>query len=146
MPSDTMNDGNRHATLMAPVVVPHATPHTSPKATADGKFHCHDCSATAVRPLHSASTEPTDRSMPAITSTNVMPTDITSSAGTSFAMAVKVSRLRKYSLEIAEADDEDEQRERQADGVLHATLGTPRCAANAAVSNASSVHSPRSNI
>lgn len=56
--------------------------------------------ALAVAAADSASTEPTDKSMPAMISTKVMPTAITSRAGISLAMATKVSPLKKYSLRL----------------------------------------------
>jgi hypothetical protein len=69
MPSETMNEGTRQATLIKPVTVPQRTPQTSPTAIAAGMFQPQDCMATALNPPASASTEPTERSMPPITRT-----------------------------------------------------------------------------
>src|SRR6218665_837502 len=116
MPSETMNEGRRHATAIVPVMVPHTTPlasatapamvpvmvpHTSPVASASaaaaGTVQPHCTIAAADMAAASAITEPTDRSMPAMISTKLMPTAITASAGISLAMVMKVSALQKYS-------------------------------------------------
>jgi hypothetical protein len=98
MPSDTMKLGRRQATETAPVTVPQTRPVASPSSAATGTESFHSRMAAAVTAALSASTEPTDRSMPAMISTKVMPTAITASAGISLAMETKVSRVRKYSL------------------------------------------------
>ena len=97
MPSETMKEGRRHATEIAPVMVPHTSPVSSASAAAAGTGQCHCRMAAAEVAADSAMTEPTDRSMPAMMSTNVMPTAITASAGISLAMVMKVSTLQKYS-------------------------------------------------
>ncbi len=98
MPSETMKLGRRHATDTAPVTVPHTSPVARPSAAATGTGSCHCRMAAAVTAALSASTEPTERSMPAMISTKVMPTAITASAGISLAIEMKVSRVKKYSL------------------------------------------------
>ena len=62
---------------------------------ASGSGRRHSTSAIASTAEPSASTEPTDRSMPPAISTSVSPTAITVSAGIWLASVVKVSRVRK---------------------------------------------------
>ena len=97
MPSDTMNEGSRHATEIMPVMVPHTRPVASASAAAAGTVQPHCRMAAAEVAAASAITEPTDKSMPAMMSTKVMPTAITARAGISLAMVMKVSALQKYS-------------------------------------------------
>ncbi|MNT00393.1 hypothetical protein D3C72_1348240 [compost metagenome] len=97
MPSDTMKLGNRQATDTAPVTAPHSRPVISPSRPAAQGPSPHTRMACAATAADSASTDPTDRSMPARISTKVMPTAITASAGISLAMVTKVSLLQKYS-------------------------------------------------
>jgi len=95
MPSETMKDGRRQATDTAPVTVPQIRPVASASSAAAGTLHFHCTMAAAEVAAASAMTEPTDRSMPAMISTKVMPTAITASAGISLAMVTKVSTLQK---------------------------------------------------
>ncbi len=90
----------RRATDTAPVMAPHSSPVTRPSAAAAGMLQCHCRMAAAVAAALKASTEPTDRSMPAMMSTKVMPIAITVSAGISLAMLTKVSVVRKYWLRL----------------------------------------------
>src|SRR6218665_45422 len=96
MPSETMNEGRRQATAMVPVMVPHTSPVASASAAAAGTVQPH-CTIAAADMAAGRITEPTDRSMPAMISTKLMPTAITASAGISLAMVMKVSALQKYS-------------------------------------------------
>src|SRR5580698_5144093 len=61
--------------------------------------HCHCTIATPRTPPLNARTDPTERSMPAIISTKVMPTAIKTDAGISFAMDVKVVTEKKCAVE-----------------------------------------------
>ena len=62
---------------------------------ASGSGRRHSTSAIASTAEPSASTEPTDRSMPPAIRTSVSPTAITVSAGIWLASVVNVSRVRK---------------------------------------------------
>ena len=93
-----MKLGSRQATDTAPVIVPHTRPVSKPSAPAAHTFMPHSMMACAATPADRASTEPTDKSMPAMINTNVIPTAMTASAGISLAILTKVSLLQKYSL------------------------------------------------
>ncbi len=95
-----MKLGSRQATDTAPVIAPQIRPVARPSSAASGTGRCHCRMAAAATAALSASTEPTERSMPAMISTKVMPTAITASAGISLAMVTKVSTVRKYSLRL----------------------------------------------
>ena len=95
MPKETINDGKRHATEISPVTAPQVSPTSKPNADAGKGPQCHTRMALAVAAADSASTEPTDKSMPAMINTNVMPMDITNRAGISLAIATKVALLQK---------------------------------------------------
>jgi hypothetical protein len=90
-PSDTMNDGIRQPTVTAPVSEPVTVATAMPLSAAGNGAHCHFSAATLTIDAASARTEPTDRSMPAMISTNVMPTDITTRSGIWFAIVLNVS-------------------------------------------------------
>ncbi|MDR8957512.1 hypothetical protein FEP76_06041 [Burkholderia multivorans] len=62
-----------------------------PISAAGSGPHCHFSAATLTIDAASASTEPTDRSIPAMISTNVIPTDITTRSGIWFAIVLNVS-------------------------------------------------------
>src|SRR5471032_2592488 len=98
MPSVTMNDGRRQATVTAPLIAPTTTPVSiaSSVAGSSDQFHC--SIAMPAMAAASAIVEPTDRSMPAMISTKVMPTAVTATAGMSLAIVTNVSLVKKYSL------------------------------------------------
>ena len=86
-----MNDGIRHATVMEPVMVPANAAAAMPSSAAGRTLQPQPSVATLTVDAASASTEPTDRSMPPIISTNVMPTARTIKSGIWLASVLKVS-------------------------------------------------------
>ena len=86
-----MNEGMRQPTVTAPVTHPVRVAPAMPSNAAGSAPQCHCNAATLVTAAPRASTEPTDRSMPAMISTNVMPTDITTRSGIWFAIVLNVS-------------------------------------------------------
>ncbi len=86
-----MNDGIRHATVTPPVTQPVSVAPAMPSSAEGSAGQCHCKAATLVSAAPSASTEPTDRSMPAMINTNVMPIDITTRSGIWLAIVLKVS-------------------------------------------------------
>jgi hypothetical protein len=95
MPTVTMNDGTAQRTVTKPLIRPAARPIDRHTTTASSTGRCQSTSAIASTAEPSASTEPTDRSMPPAISTSVNPTAITVSAGIWLASVVNVSRVRK---------------------------------------------------
>ena len=93
-----MNEGMRQPTEMRPVVAPHraATNMPSRAALHTGQPQC--TTASDSTEAASAITEPTDRSMPPMISTNVMPTAITTRVGMLFDRVLNVARVKKFSL------------------------------------------------
>ena len=98
MPSVTMNEGIPHPTVTRPLAAPATQPDTEASGTAATSGQPHAVSALPSTALLSASTEPTERSIPPMTSTNVIPIAITASAGIWFASVTRVTRVRKWSL------------------------------------------------
>jgi hypothetical protein len=98
MPSVTMNEGIPHPTVTRPFAAPATSPAPSASGTAAINGQPHPVSALPSSALLSASTDPTDRSIPPTTSTNVIPIAITTSAGIWFASVTSVTRVRKCSL------------------------------------------------
>lgn len=85
-----MNDGIRQATVIDPVTVP-ASAATAMPSNADGStLQPQPRIATLTVEAASASTEPTDRSMPPMISTKVMPTASTIRSGIWLARVLKV--------------------------------------------------------
>src|ERR1700744_5666688 len=93
-----MNDGIRQPTVIAPVNVPVSAAAATPSKAAGNGDQCHFSATTLTTDAPSASTEPTDRSMPAMISTNVMPTAITTRSGIWLAIVLNVSYVRKCEL------------------------------------------------
>src|ERR1700761_6467559 len=98
MPSVTMNDGNRQATVIAPLIAPTTTPTPIARTVAGSSDQCHCSIAMPATAAASAIVEPTDRSMPAMISTKVMPTAVTATAGVAVAIVTEVPGGRKDSL------------------------------------------------
>ncbi len=98
IPSVTMKGGSAHRTITSPLIRPQNMPAARHAATAAGKGNPrrsrHRPSTAPDRP----STEPTERSIPAVMSTKVMATAIRIAAGIWFAMAVKFVAVRKFGL------------------------------------------------
>src|SRR6201996_7717425 len=93
-----MNDGMRHATVTSPVTAPVSAAAATPSSAEGNAGQCHFSAATLTTDAPSASTEPTDKSMLAMISTKVIPTDITTRSGIWFAIVTKVSYVRKCEL------------------------------------------------
>ncbi|MNG03155.1 hypothetical protein D3C84_862220 [compost metagenome] len=86
-----MNDGIRHATVIEPVMVPARAAAAMPSNAAGTTFQPQPRIATLTVEAASANTEPTDRSMPPMISTKVMPTARTIRSGIWLARVLKVS-------------------------------------------------------
>src|ERR1700754_5144026 len=71
--SVTINGCSLKKWISAPIAAPNNAPNSSTSGTIAQIGQCHHCAATAHRMVVSATTEPTDRSMPPDTITNVMP-------------------------------------------------------------------------
>ncbi|MNM55793.1 hypothetical protein D3C81_669420 [compost metagenome] len=86
-----MNDGMRQATVTTPVILPASAAIAMP-STAEGSTPQPQPSiATLTVDAARASTEPTDRSMPPMISTNVMPTASTIRSGIWLARVLNVA-------------------------------------------------------
>src|ERR1035437_1612132 len=96
MPSVTINDGTPSRTLTSPFSVPAANPMPMQSATPAHKDHSQFTIATPSAAPHSPSTEPTDRSMPPMMSTSVMPAATTASVGMRLAIVPSVRAVRKF--------------------------------------------------
>ena len=81
MPSVTMNDGMLQCTLTNPLTSPATKPVATQISAAGASDHPQSVMAIPRTAAPSAITEPTERSMPAMISTNVMPTAITIRSG-----------------------------------------------------------------
>src|SRR5471032_270013 len=97
-PRDTMNDGMSHAKVMEPVIVPANAAQPMPSTAAGNTLQPQPRIATLTADAARAGTEPTDRSMPPMISTKVMPTANTIRSGIWLARVLKVSYERKWSL------------------------------------------------
>src|SRR5471030_1056860 len=97
-PKDTMNDGIRQATVIEPVMVPASAATAMPSNAAGKTLQPQPRIATLTAEAASASTEPTDRSIPPMINTNVMPTANTIKSGIWLARVLKVSYDRKWLL------------------------------------------------
>ncbi|MNR19017.1 hypothetical protein D3C85_1357810 [compost metagenome] len=86
-----MNDGMRQATVIDPVMVPASAAAAMPSNAAGRTLQPQPRIATLTVEAASASTEPTDRSMPPMISTKVMPTASTIRSGIWLAKVLKVS-------------------------------------------------------
>ena len=95
MPSVTTNDGSDQVTLTRPLIAPHAAPAASAASNAIGNGTCHFTMSVPSTAPDSASTEPTDRSIPPMTSTYVMPTAVSTVAGIWLAIVVNVFAEKK---------------------------------------------------
>ena len=82
-------------TVTPPFTSPAARPTASASPTAGPSPHPHCASATPRSAPLKASTDPTERSMPAMMRTNVIPTEITVRAGIWLASVAKVSGVKK---------------------------------------------------
>ncbi len=95
MPTVTMNDGTAQRTVTTPLIRPAPRPSATQSAIASGSGRRHSTSAIASTAEPSASTDPTERSMPPAISTSVKPTEMTVSAGIWLASVVNVRPVRK---------------------------------------------------
>ena len=77
--------------MIVPVTQPVKVAPAMPSKAEGSAGQCHCNAAMLVSAAPSASTEPTDRSMPAMISTNVMPIDITTRSGIWLAIVLNVS-------------------------------------------------------
>ncbi len=93
-----MNEGIRQPTEIKPVTMPHRLATNTPSTAAANKGQPQRTIAIDSTEAASAITEPTERSMPPMISTNVMPTAITTSVGMSLDKVVNVAAVRKFSL------------------------------------------------
>ncbi|MNZ78369.1 hypothetical protein D3C78_969380 [compost metagenome] len=85
-----MNDGIRQATVIEPVILPANAATPMPNKAAGSTLQPQPSIATLTADAARASTEPTDRSMPPIISTKVMPTASTIRSGIWLARVLKV--------------------------------------------------------
>src|ERR1035437_5160037 len=96
MPSVTMNDGTPSRTLTSPFSVPAANPMPMQSAAPAHNDHSQFTIATPSAAPQSPSTEPTERSMPPMMSTSVMPAATTASVGMRLAIVPSVREVRKF--------------------------------------------------
>src|SRR5450830_1729085 len=97
-PSETINEGIRQPTEIRPVMEPH-TAATSMPSRAELHTGQPQCTvASDSTEAAKAITEPTDKSMPPMIRTKVMPTAITTKVGISFDKVLRVARVKKFSL------------------------------------------------
>src|SRR4051794_20610790 len=93
-----MNDGTDHATVVNPLTNPHAAPTPSAANTPAQTGHPRPATRTPSTDPASASPNPTDRSTPPATITNVIPTATTVRSGTSLISVRSVPRVKKLLL------------------------------------------------
>ncbi|MNZ66744.1 hypothetical protein D3C78_849750 [compost metagenome] len=93
-----MNDGMRQATVTAPVMLPASAATAMPSKAAGSTLQPQPRMATLTADAASASTDPTDRSMPPMISTKVMPTASTIRSGIWLARVLKVAYDQKWLL------------------------------------------------
>ena len=86
-----MNEGMRQATVMLPVTVPANAATAMPSSAAGSTLQPQPRIATLTVEAARASTEPTDRSMPPMIRTKVMPTASTIRSGIWLARVLKVA-------------------------------------------------------
>jgi hypothetical protein len=86
-----MNDGIRHATVIEPVIVPANAATAMPSKAAGKTLQPQPRIATLTAEAASASTDPTDKSIPPMINTKVMPTASTITSGIWLARVLKVS-------------------------------------------------------
>jgi len=82
MPSVTMNEGIAQTTVIVPLINPQANPSNRHSGRAIQIGHSQPAMATPSAAAPKAITEPTDKSMPPIINTKVMPTAMTVKSGT----------------------------------------------------------------
>src|SRR5258708_1902247 len=90
-----MKEGIFHVTETTPVIAPHNPATTNPPTAAGNGPHPRLTTAPLTAEPATASTEPTDKSLPPIINTNVIPTDITSRSGISLVIVLNVFAVRK---------------------------------------------------
>src|SRR5581483_2219852 len=93
-----MNDGMRQPTVTPPVTVPVSAAAATPINAEGTGPQPHLSAATLTTDAASARTEPTDRSIPAMIRTKVIPTDMTTKSGIWFAIVLNVSYVKKCEL------------------------------------------------
>ncbi|MNE91987.1 hypothetical protein D3C80_1896650 [compost metagenome] len=93
-----MNEGMRQATVIEPVMVPARAAAAMPSRAAGSTLQPQPRMATLTVDAASANTEPTDRSMPPMINTKVMPTASTIKSGIWLARVLNVSYDRKWLL------------------------------------------------
>ena len=86
-----MNDGIRQPTVTAPVMVPVSAAAATPSSADGNGPQPHFSAATLTTDAPSASTDPTDRSIPAMISKKVITTDINTRSGIWLAIVLNVS-------------------------------------------------------
>ena len=96
MPNVTMNDGMPNRTLTNPFSVPATSPMPMQSAAPAHNGHSQFTMATPSTAPESPSTEPTDRSMPPMMRTSVMPAATTASVGMRLARVLSVRAVRKF--------------------------------------------------
>ena len=90
-----MNEGSDQRVTNSPLTAPQAAPVTRASATAAASGSFQSASATPSTAPESASSDPTDRSMPPAMITNVMPVATSSTSGTWLAIVRMVVGERK---------------------------------------------------
>ncbi len=99
MPSVTMNEGSVHRTTIRPLAAPHARPVSRHRTTPPARGAPQLTTAMPSTAPDKAITEPTDRSIPAMINTNVIPTAAMVTSATWLARVRKVACVRKLSAE-----------------------------------------------
>ena len=93
-----MKEGSAHRAMTNPFSAPHATPVSPASTIAAASGSRQSASATPSTAPDRASTEPTDRSIPPVMTTSVMPVATRSTSGSWFAMVRTVVAVRKCSV------------------------------------------------
>jgi hypothetical protein len=100
MPNVTMNEGILPHTLMTPLINPQTAPDNKQNGTAIQSGHSYRTINTPKTAEPSASTLPTDKSMPPMINTKVMPTAITVKSGMRLAIVLIVRAVKKLLLNM----------------------------------------------
>src|SRR5438093_6721582 len=95
MPSVAMNGGRRPIEIKTPLPIPHASPTSNPIVNASG-IDRPAARLLAITAPENANTEPTDRSIPAVIITNVIPAATTAIIEVCSAILSRFETVRKY--------------------------------------------------